>query len=545
MRNQVLKGYKCEVTRSQWLLFCGAFSHERFIEIPEIEIVQATSVSDCENMVNTNTFVSRYGTTHGVAMNEETVFSINDLGMTHTESSGKVWCKGQQMKIGDTVVNEVLVMSQYRIKLEKEEFITTSTQAQTLHQVEATFDHVKLPRTCTAAAGGCVTNDWTYTWDPAPIACKLMKVRVGTFVEENGFLVDHSLKLLFKVTGENQGLAGCPPGKLMYTEQRGIVLSKNTEYPWIDRQLDLNLWSDQKDDYITYQMEKATGKLENSLDKQLCNNKYAYVEGIIPMKERYAKRIGDILYTFGCPEKTGKVAPMKNACMNKVPLEGGLYLDPISRIASRHASKMDCSTHFPLTILSEDGWITVADTIRPAIAPEEVKLLDEGVEHESMKGGGIYRPEALAQFEDILEYGSFHDAIIETLGYGICRKEGGPCAPISRSVSITAPVYDLSRLTEKIASELSMFHSVDAWITKNGGYLALAVIIGWTIQILIAGGMVMMTAVQDGLAASIAAIYAVVCLLPNQVNKVRRQAARRRSTAPPQEEDVPMYMKPL
>ena len=40
--------------------------------------------------------------------------------------------------------------------------------------------------------------------------------------------------------------------------------------------------------------------------------------------------------------------------------------------------------------------------------------------------GGIYRPEALEQFEDILEYGSFHDAIIETLGYGISQKEGGP-----------------------------------------------------------------------------------------------------------------------
>ena len=34
MRNQVLKGYKCKVKRSQWMLFCGAFSHERFIKIP-------------------------------------------------------------------------------------------------------------------------------------------------------------------------------------------------------------------------------------------------------------------------------------------------------------------------------------------------------------------------------------------------------------------------------------------------------------------------------------------------------------------------------
>ena len=60
--------------------------------------------------------------------------------------------------------------------------------------------------------------------------------------------------------------------------------------------------------------------------------------------------------------------------------------------------------------------ITVADNIQPAIAPTEIRLLSPNVTHESMMAGGIYRQEALAQFEDILEYGSFHDAIIETLG---------------------------------------------------------------------------------------------------------------------------------
>ena len=80
--------------------------------------------------------------------------------------------------------------------------------------MEATFDHVKLPRACTAEASGCVTNDWTYIWNPLPIACKLMKVREGNFLEENGHLVDHELKLIFKVTGEKGGLTGCPPGKL-------------------------------------------------------------------------------------------------------------------------------------------------------------------------------------------------------------------------------------------------------------------------------------------------------------------------------------------
>ena len=76
------------------------------------------------------------------------------MGMTHTESNGKIWCQGQQMKIDDTVINDVLMMSQYRVVLEKEEYLITSTQAQALHKVEATFEYVKLPRACTAEASG-------------------------------------------------------------------------------------------------------------------------------------------------------------------------------------------------------------------------------------------------------------------------------------------------------------------------------------------------------------------------------------------------------
>ena len=546
MRNQILKGYKCKVTRSKWMLFCGAFSHERFITIPEIEVVQSLSASKCENMVNTNTFISHYGTTHGVAMSEETIFSVNELGVTHTETNGKVWCKGQEMKMGDIVLNDVLVMSQYRITLEKEEYVTSTTNGQSLHQVEATFDHVILPKSCTASSSGCVTNSWTYIWNPEPMKCKLMKVQEGTFVEENGLLVDHKLKLLFRVTGENAGLPGCPPGKLTYTEQRGMVLSKNRDYPWIDRQMDMTIWSDQKDDYIVYKLEEAAGQLRSNLNKQLCNNKYAMLPdftGIIPMgKDKFAKRRGDILFTFNCPSKMGKIAPMKDTCMTKIPLEGDLYMNPSDRIASKHASKVDCSTYFPLTILSEDGWVTVAETIKPAIAPTEVRLLQGKIDHESMKDGGIYRPEALEQFEDILEYGSFHNAILETLGYGICRKEGGPCAKVGTE-TISAPVYDITRLAERMQEQYSFLDTIDKWITKNGGYLALMVIIGWTIQLLIAGGMVFMTVLSDGLAAGIAAVYAVLCFLPNQVEKVRRQAARQRMATAPEEETV--FMKPV
>ena len=82
-------------------------------------------------------------------------------------------------------------------------------------------------------------------------------------------------------------------------------MEQRLSYPWIYRQMDMTIWSDQKDDYIVYKLEEAAGKLRNNLNKELCINKYAMLPDlteIIPMKyEKFAKRRGDILFTFNCP----------------------------------------------------------------------------------------------------------------------------------------------------------------------------------------------------------------------------------------------------
>ena len=99
MKNQRIPGYKCKVKRSSWQLYCGTFSHERLIAIPQIEINLPVSIAQCETLVTTNQYSTDYGTQHQVPLGEETVFSVSELGVNHTETNGKVWCEGQTLKI--------------------------------------------------------------------------------------------------------------------------------------------------------------------------------------------------------------------------------------------------------------------------------------------------------------------------------------------------------------------------------------------------------------------------------------------------------------
>ena len=69
-------------------------------------------------------------------------------------------------------------------------------------------------------------------------------------------------------------------------------------------------------------------------------------------------------------------------------------MDPISKIATKHAERSECNIHFPLTIESKEGWVSVVKTIHAAIPPKGEMLILDGAnitQHESMLNGGIYQ----------------------------------------------------------------------------------------------------------------------------------------------------------
>ena len=109
-------------------------------------------------MITTHNLTTLYGTTHDVAVGKETISRASELGVTHTETNGKVWCQGQNLKVDGNVIQGVLVMSQYKITLEKEEYIIPIGGLKAKDMIEAKFDRVILPKTCSRTNGVCSTS---------------------------------------------------------------------------------------------------------------------------------------------------------------------------------------------------------------------------------------------------------------------------------------------------------------------------------------------------------------------------------------------------
>ena len=85
-RKSKLCGYKCQIIKSSWLMYCGVFSYEKMVKIPEIEIKQTRNIAQCNKLISTRSFKTSEQTWHQLELNTENVFSVKEKGITHGQT---------------------------------------------------------------------------------------------------------------------------------------------------------------------------------------------------------------------------------------------------------------------------------------------------------------------------------------------------------------------------------------------------------------------------------------------------------------------------
>ena len=528
-RNIRTTGYRCEVRKSSYLFYCGAWSHQKLISPPKIDVMEKTTVEGCNSMIHTSKYrIPGQSHTVHVAIGEEATYLIDEIGTIHV--SNNIACEGEAMKVGNQIVDSVVEVAQYRLKIVREDYIVEG------NRVEAVGDHLKFPESCSIGTGGCITASGTYVWKKPENLCPFLLAKEnGEFHTEGDAIVDHKNKLRVKITNNALMTNNCPTGQIYYTDNPDIMLTRTSGYQKVTgADVDVFLALDARSDYLQYSIEKAKNHLEGFVKAKVCDEQYTRSQhDIFPMGEFNGIRRGDTLFLFSCQKHLGKIIS-SDKCYNSIMIDtpsdqGPLFIDPVTRIASKVGNQVECQQQFPLTIQSKEGWIAISNVIKPIATPQKMFIETAKEEHESMAGTGIYTPEEEKSWESLVSYGSFRDSMIERIARGACR-EDEDCALVEED---SLPSYDINNLLKTVKEELSIKEKIDHWIQTNVGYLSLAVLILWLLQALISIGIIAQTTAIHGLEAGLAALYGLLCFLPHTINKIRLNAARRsRPTAP-------------
>ena len=218
-----MSGFSCQLIKTRFYLYCGSFSHTKFEKIPDVELSQSVGVNQCRKWTRNKVFKTKDGSKHPINVPGENILHINDLGVL--DASGSVSCQGQSLKIGNNVVEQSVILSQYRVVIKCETF-----RLKTGANVEVIGSHTRLPRSCRPKSGSCSTDTTTYFWTPDLPHCKLEKLSTLTGVKVGNYIVDHGHKMVIKMLSAVPAPSGCGLNTVWQTPYHNVFVTEHSNY---------------------------------------------------------------------------------------------------------------------------------------------------------------------------------------------------------------------------------------------------------------------------------------------------------------------------
>ena len=123
-------------------------------------------------------------------------------------------CQGTQVRLGSQMVEESLVLSQYRFEIAEEEFIIKENG-----EMEARISWVSLANSCQVTRGSCVSSESVFLWSQPQQHCNFLQVHQAETRIEGNLWIDSERVYLFNV-GHPRTLneQACPPIHIYATD---------------------------------------------------------------------------------------------------------------------------------------------------------------------------------------------------------------------------------------------------------------------------------------------------------------------------------------
>lgn len=519
-------GHRCRIRKSSFDYACGAWGHLKTASVPKILHSVPVSKSWCRNLLDSRTFTPPGG-------NQRYPLSPNSNNIIRTISKGKlsygsqhVECVGESGRIDGNILPAVLTLDEYHIEVRQESFLLRN------NEMESQSEHVKLPRTCTPTQAFCETQTGTYLWTPPSPQCDFEIVTTFNPRQEGSLLIDEISKVLINAT-ERVSFPACGNREIFRTTYDQIYVMKGGEaIPGVrhldpaDVQMDAMVSSIAS--YTMFEAEKKIYAMTSSWQHSVCREKYTQ-EVDSPKRVApglFSLRRGDVLYTFKCPQQTAEILEA-DRCYTDIPLAGPekLFVDPVSRTTKTHSAIIPCSKRLPMKVKTTTGWIELAPHIRRTTPPRESFPADDVIEeHEDLSQAGVYTRAELADWEALLAFPAYRDALVGEISLGSCRYNKDCSYPAIATAG--SPAYDLRKLVDEEVADLNPLGSVREWIITHGAMLSALVLVLTALQWSMYVVLIVTALIREGPSQALAIAGIIFCSAPQTYGRVQRRRAR-------------------
>ena len=149
-------------------------------------------------------------------------------------------------------------------------------------------------------------------------------------------------------------------------------------------------------------------------------------------------------------------------------------MSPHSRLFTPNSSKVACSSYFPLTMQTREGWVS----LMPHLArQQEPSQLQRGqpwtAAAKDFSAAGLYRQKEILELQGKVLFSSYHKATLGALAYGNCLAVGRCAAEGTDNI----PVYSLAKLSPSSLNPLGLWTKFRGWLQERGDVLALICIL--------------------------------------------------------------------
>ncbi len=220
------RGWHCSVTVSSFTYRCGIWGHLKTAQVPQILHHVPVSAQWCKSMVETRTFQPPSTTEVLPLVPERTnIFPVQTIGSLIL-SEEAITCTGQQLRINNLVISDILEISEFHVKITQVNLIIKD------EKVEVDSDHLALP--CKTNEETCLTGTGTYIWSQEPTSCQLERVREFQPVRSGSVFLDHQAKIVLNAT-DRVYLPACRNQEILATNLDGVFLIKNIDQVRVDQ----------------------------------------------------------------------------------------------------------------------------------------------------------------------------------------------------------------------------------------------------------------------------------------------------------------------